>query len=167
MTVVKKNLISRITNNQWIVTIVSTMLGVIFGLYLNNYSERNTLAKAKKNALIQVSDEILENEKDLVDYVQLVKAKYKAFDYLLPHINDDFEIVIHQDSLEAFINYSKNVFSYESSEKYSKNEVEVSGELNLTVDSPLVLRGLSDITWNSYKQTNYLSITKFKCLTEI
>ena len=30
-----------------------------------------------------------------------------------------------------------------------------------------MIKGLSNITWQSYKQTNYLGITKFRCLVDI
>ncbi len=63
-----KNKIPKIFKNEWTVTLVSTMLGVIFGLYSTHYFENKQLQEAKNNALEEVRKEISKNEVSLKKY---------------------------------------------------------------------------------------------------
>ena len=143
------------------------MIGIIMGLYINNYHEHRSLIKAKLQALNQVSDELNENETNLQTYYDTLKTSYSTFTYVLSKLNADFELVIAKDSLSQFIEQSKGVFEYEDSEAFHEDSLSIAGDLSLNYTSKLVLLELSDIIWDTYKQTNFMSVTSFNCLTNL
>ena len=161
------NKISKFLSNDWTVTIVSTMLGIIIGLYITNYFEEKKLLKGKESALKQVSKELSDNNTILLDYHKVLKEKHQSFSNVIKVLNQDMELIIHTDSLENFKAQTKSVFAYSSNEPIANGQIKISGDLNLNVESQLLVRDLSHIIWDSYKQTNFLSVTKFKCVTEL
>ena len=154
-------------NNNWTVTIVSTMFGIILGLYITSYFEHRKLLSSKEAALTQVSKELTDNQNILRDYHVLLEEKFQGLSKLLISLNDDLELIAHSDSLESFMTATKSIFDYETHESIADQHVKIRGDVNLNIESQLLVRDLSDIIWNSYKQTDYLSVTKFKCLTEL
>lgn len=167
MTKLKRKRYIKFVRSNWVITLTSTMIGVILGLYLNGYYENKSLAADKKKAISQVYTEISENKKSLKNYHDLISKNYNEISYIFSKLNNDFEIIVHKDSTNRFINETKEIFSFAKSEKIDSNFVKIRGDLNFNVDSPLMFSGLSQITWQAYKQTNYLAITNFKCLKNI
>lgn len=143
------------------------MFGVILALYLNNYYERKSLSDDKEIALSQVLVELSENRSSLKDYYSIINEKYIELNYLFSKLNDESEIVLHKDSIEVFKEKSKLIFEFDEFENLDSEFVNMKGDLNLYIESPLMASSLSNITWESYKKTDYLTITDFKCLTEI
>ena len=161
----KKNYL-KLASSNWIITLTSTMIGVIFGLYLNNYNEKKSLYEDKVRALLQVSMELSENQKSLENYNDMLNKLFTEFNYFHTKHNDSI-IIVHIDSIEIFKNKTQNIFQFNRYEKINSKTVRIKGNISLNLNSSLVTYSLSDITWKSYKQTNYLSITNFKCLTSI
>ena len=80
-------------NNAWFVTLISTMVGIIAGLYITNYFENNRLHTAKENALHQVESELRDNHKMLEIFHEQLASKYKPVGYLLSNLNDNVLII--------------------------------------------------------------------------
>lgn len=159
--------LTKILNNSWTVTLVSTMVGIILGLYITNYFEEKKLLKEKENALQQVSKELSDNLLILEEYNEILRQKYDALDYLIGNLNEELELVIHKDSVEQFVQETALIFTFENFENLDNNQVKMRGDLEFFIKSELIARNLSRIVWESYKQTNYMSVTEFDCLTEI
>ncbi|WP_435415934.1 hypothetical protein [Polaribacter aestuariivivens] len=142
------------------------MLGVLLGLYLNGYYENKTLIEAKEKALEQVLNEVSENEEILTSYNAALKNKFNPMMYLFSKLNEDGEILVHKNSIKIFKENSKNIISIENIQEKSADFYQIYGTFDFYLDSPLLFKGLSNVTWQSYKQTNYLSITNFRCLID-
>ncbi|WP_438989198.1 hypothetical protein [Polaribacter sp.] len=167
MTKTKRKKYIKFVSSNWVITLTSTMIGVILGLYLNGYYENKSLAEDKKKAITQVFTEISENKKSLKNYHDLIIKNYNQINYIFSKLNNDFEIIVHKDSTNLFISKTKALFTFAKSEKINSNFAKIRGDLNFNVDSPLMISSLSQITWQAYKQTNFLAITNFKCLKHI
>lgn len=154
-------------NNNWIITIFSTMFGIIAGLYINDYFQNKSLLQSKEEAMVQVLKELGNNHEALSDYHDILTAKRAAFEVALVYISDDLELIVPKDSLDSFLNISKPIFSLEEKEILPDNYFKLRGEMDLYIESNLVATSLSDIIWSSFKETNYLSVTSFECLTGI
>ena len=153
-------------NNQWFRTIVSTMIGIIAGLYITNAFENRKLVKAKNIALEQVAIEIANNRDTLQIYHDTLTSLFNASAHVLPQINTD-KLIIHKDSLDNFIRQSKRIFTYEEHESHTKDSIRLSGELGIYFTSRLAILDLTQITWEAYKQANLLGITSFECLRSL
>lgn len=168
MTTPKKSIFKRLKESQWFMTLTSTTIGVLLGLYLTNYSADKSLKNGKEKAIQQITNELNDNEKELRKYNKALASNYNAITYVFSKLNTNFEIVISKDSLDAFKNNSKDFFDLQAIEKVNVNTIRLRGELNSQINSSLVVfKDLSDIVWKSYKQTDYMSITKFQCLTNL
>lgn len=163
----KKITLPNFSNSNWFITLVSTTIGVFLGFYLNNYSINRKLQEDKENAFASVTEELKENKNLLTEYDTILKSKYDVIDYLFTKIDDDFKIIIPEDSVSSFKEKTKSVFIFEKYDKKENGLVEVRGNLNLEINSKLVISNLSHIVWDSYKQTNYLSLTDFNCISEL
>ncbi len=157
----------RIISSNWFITLFSTMFGVIFGLYLNSRYEARTLHREKQKALTQVQDEITDNQETLADYYEVLHQKNEALGYVFSKLTADGEIIIATDSLDHFLARTAGTFELEGSEAIDDDQLRLRGELSLNLNSKLLVNDLSHVMWDSYKQTDYLSITPFKCLTDI
>ncbi|MFK7749643.1 MAG: hypothetical protein AB8B65_14700 [Kordia sp.] len=154
-------------NNPWFVTLISTMIGIISGLYITSYFENDRLHNAKENALQQVENELKENQILLKDFNEKLNKKHKPVGVLLSKIDDEMNLIIHKDSLESFKSKTSKVFHYTSFTAVDATQIKLHGSFDFKIEAGLMGKKLSSIVWNSYKQTNYLSITSFKCLTDI
>ncbi|EDP96071.1 hypothetical protein U8527_14270 [Kordia algicida OT-1] len=154
-------------NNPWFVTLISTMVGIIAGLYITSFFESNRLYNAKENALKQVESELKDNYKLLKEFNERLSEKYEPVGYILSNLNEEMNLIIHKDSLESFKKNTEKVFTYDSFTAVDETKIKLHGDFDFNIEAGLMGRNLSDIVWNSYKQTNYLSITDFECLTAI
>lgn len=163
----EKSLFSKVIHNPWFITLISTMLGIMLGIYLSNLNEKRLLLKGKNQALEKVLKELEENEEMLKGFNDTLQSKYESMSYIIPWINEDFDLIIHKDSLESFIAKSKFMFTYTGHEELPNDQLDVSGELEFYISSNLIFSDLSDIIWDAYKQMDYLSVTEFDCLTAL
>ena len=161
------NKIAKFFDNNWTVTLVSTMFGIIIGLYVTSYFEKKSLLRAKENALEQVATELSDNKILLESYHEVLDEKYQALSYLFGTMSQNMELITHLDSLNSFKTQTKSIFDFSTYESLANQQIKVRGDLNLHIESKLIARGLSHIVWDSYKQTNYMSVTKFDCLTDV
>lgn len=159
--------ISKITNSDWTITLVSTMLGIFLGLYFTNIFENRKLINAKENALEQVHNELTDNKNLLDEYYAITNEKFKSITKFLTFVNEDGELITHKDSLNSFKENSKSIFEYVESEPLDGGQIKIKGSLNLSIESMLLAKKLSHIVWDSYKQTNFMTVTPFECLTGI
>lgn len=160
-------MLKTILNSNWFITLSSTILGIVIGIYLTNLSNHNSLLKKKDRAIDQVIQEVADNQETLEGYYSQLKQSYPAFEYMLTKLNPEGELIIAKDSLEAFQKTMAGVFVYEGKKAIGKDSLKVSGELSVAFNSKLSLSKLSNIAWEAYKETDYLSVTDFKCITNI
>ncbi len=155
--------------DNWVITLFSTMFGVIAGLYLTDYYNDKQLNDSKLSALAMVKQEINQNKENLLVYDSICRKMYHRTAYVFSKINVAREILIHKDSTEVFEEKSDGIIENIKFEEYSKNKniIQVRGEMNLFVGSKLALLDLNDVIWESYKQTNYINVTSFNCMTAL
>lgn len=154
-------------NNPWFVTLISTMFGIVSGLYITSHFEKNRLYTAKEKALHQVESELKDNMSLVTELQEQLDTKYEQVDYLLSNLDENQELVISKDSLEVFKRKTAIVFEFEKAEPVSDSKIKLRGDFNFVLNVRLMGKKLSSIIWNSYKQTDYLSITNFECLTNV
>jgi hypothetical protein len=160
-------MLKTILNSNWFITLSSTILGIVIGIYLTNFSNHRSLLHKKDLAVEQVMLEIKENHEDLKDYYGQLSQAYPSFDYMLDKLNADGEIIIAKDSLEVFQGAMADIFVYENNRAVGSDSLKISGELSVAFDSKLSFSKLSSVVWDAYKQTDYLSVTDFECITSI
>jgi uncharacterized membrane-anchored protein YhcB (DUF1043 family) len=155
-------------NNPWFVTLISTMIGIIAGLYITNYFENNRLYVDKQKALKQVATELNDNHELLKDFHEKLAEKYDPMAVVFSNLNENMDLVIHKDSLQAFLKSTETMFAYDSFTSVDATQIELHGDLNFNLEAVgLMAKNLSSIVWNSYKQTDFLSITSFPCITNV
>ncbi|WP_299366233.1 hypothetical protein [Winogradskyella sp.] len=161
--------LSRFFKDNWVITLFSTMFGVIAGLYLTDYYEDRRLNKSKLNALEMVKQEIKNNKEELIAYDSICRSMYHRSSYVLSKINAENQIFIHKDSIEIFRRNANGIIEnleFETNVSH-KNTVQVRGDMTMLVRSKLALVDLNDVIWQSYKQTNYINVTSFNCITSL
>ncbi|WP_299521077.1 hypothetical protein [Winogradskyella sp.] len=163
----KKFLIS-----NWFITLFSTMLGVFAGLYLSNYFEAKKFKAAQREALEMIKKEIRNNQEILIEYDSISRLKIEQVAYFFSKTKGDLsssDMLIHNDSLASFKQKTKELIDNMETEKAenSNDSLKISGDANINIQSRLIVGELSNIAWNSYKQTNYTDITNFECITDI
>jgi len=155
-------------NNPWFVTLISTMIGIIAGLYITSYFQKNEMYNAKEKALVKVKKELQDNALILKDFHDKLSEKYEPMSAIFSNLNEHMDLVIPKDSLKAFLEVTDLVFAYDSLTTVSKTKIELHGDVNFNFDEvALFIRDLSDILWSSYKETNYIAITDFDCIARI
>lgn len=153
--------------SNWFITLFSTMIGVVLGFYLTNKGEESKLLKKKENAIKYVANELNENKIILKEYGKVLDKSFDQVDYLFSIPKKNKEIIIHKDSLQSFKTRTQDIFTFEKSREVSDNNIQIHGKFNFQLNSRLVAVDLSNVIWNSYKQTEYLSETNFKCVTDL
>jgi uncharacterized membrane-anchored protein YhcB (DUF1043 family) len=154
-------------NNPWFVTLISTMVGIIAGLYITSYFQENKMYTAKEKALEQVQEELKDNYTLLTDFHEKLAKNFTPMATVLDNLNEEMELVLHKDSLSSFLKTTDIVFDYEASKPINNTLVKLEGDLNFNIESGLIGKKLSDIVWDSFKQTDFLSITNFSCITDV
>lgn len=153
--------------SNWLITLVSTMLGVVAGFYLSNYGAERALHKAQQKALEAVKQELNENQGLLQEYQEIMLTKFTATRLVFGSINKDFELVVPKDSMDSFIQKTQSIFTYQSHKDTLQGQVKLQGDVNVDINNKLVVSNLSSVVWSSYKQTEFLSITPFGCISDI
>ncbi|WP_298511520.1 hypothetical protein [uncultured Kordia sp.] len=154
-------------NNPLFVNLISTMIGIIAGLYITSYFQENKLYDAKEKALIQVKQELHDNYSMLKDFHQKVEEKYEPIAIIASALDANMNLVIPKDSLQVFREQTSIIFDYASFTAVDDTLIQLHGDFNVFIESPLMAKKLSSLVWNSYKQTDFLSITSFKCITDV
>lgn len=162
-----QNKFFRLLNSNWTVTLLSTMIGIILGLYLTNLFQESVLLKEKAKALVQVVEELENNEKTLETYQKSLSAGFQSLNYFLTKLNEGGEIVIPKDSISSFERNAGPFFTLDSTEIRDAQNVVIRGDYDLNIQSPLMVRGLSDVVWKAYKQAGFIGATQFKCLRDL
>ncbi|MEO1030374.1 MAG: hypothetical protein AAFX55_03165 [Bacteroidota bacterium] len=155
--------------DNWVITLFSTMFGVIAGLYLTDYYEVQQLNKSKLSALEMVKQEIANNKETLSTYDSICRSIYHKSSYVFSKMNTNKEIFVSKDSVEVFKMKSDGIIEnleFESNSTYT-DKLRVRGDMNMFVGSKLALVDLNDVIWKSYKQTNFVNVTDFSCITSI
>lgn len=163
----KKTRILQWIDSNWVITLFSTMFGVIFGLYLTNYFENKSLENERSKAFNQVQQEIAQNEELLHKHDSVLRLKFNSFKFLSRYISDDFKIEVEQSVLDSFLIKTDAIFIKEEIIELNNKNVQLKGEANLYFESGLMINNLADVIWNSYKQTEYMKVTTFDCVTNI
>ncbi|WP_422107094.1 hypothetical protein [Winogradskyella sp.] len=161
--------LSKFFKDNWVITLFSTMFGVIAGLYLTDYYEDQQLNRSKLSALEMVKQEIANNKETLSTYDSICRSIYDKSSYVFSKMNTNKEIFVSKDSVEVFKSKSDGIIEdleFESSSTYT-DKLRVRGDMNMFVGSKLALVDLNDVIWKSYKQTNYVNVTDFSCITSI
>ncbi len=143
------------------------MVGIVIGLYLTRHFEKRAQASAQQEAMAQVFQEIEDNNTLLKKHYDVLESSYTSMRYLFSKVDDNLALVLHKDSVAHFKTATASIFTYTGEEPLPDDKRRIRGDMNLDIESELIARDLSDIVWTSYKQTAYLSITPFKCLTDI
>ena len=158
----------KIASSSWVITLISTMIGVIAGFYLTDFNERRKLNSEKSIAFGMVTQELEDNYQNLKKFNDTLNAYLHPFKYVISLTDRDMEsLIIPKDSLDIFMERSKKVFLYESWEPNGNDSISIKGDLSVNFESKLVIANLSHLVWDSYKQSKYLSVTPFKCLINL
>lgn len=158
--------IRKLLASQWVITLTSTMLGVVIGLYLSETNARSNTQEAQEVALTMVNQEISGNQKLLQEYHNVLGEKYEALSTFLPALNGDM-VLVHKDSVDRFTQKVRSLMKLEKVEPYSDEMVRLRGELNFNLHTPMLLQEMSNVNWNVYSNTDYMTITPFNCVTTI
>ncbi|MEM6643178.1 MAG: hypothetical protein AAF616_09385 [Bacteroidota bacterium] len=156
--------------NAWVVTLTSTILGIVIGIFLTDFFQQRRLIKDQKNALELVIQEIEDNQVKLREYHDTLALKFDAFQYLYPYLfENEKQLVVHKDSLQHFKRKSFPIVKISGTDSITTDSVRITGEVNLSFNSnsTILLTGLTTVVWDTYKSTNYLSVTRFGCLTRL
>lgn len=168
MTEIKQNIIKKIVNSSWFITLISTMIGVIAGFYLTDYNEKRKLLNGRDEAMKIVINELDDNQSNLQIFNDSLKIYYQPFFHVMSYYDIKEEtIIISKDSLDSFIEKTKLVFTFSKAEPHSKDKISINGVLELNFTSKFLIADLSHIVWDAYKQSSFISATQFSCLREI
>jgi len=160
--------ISKFLTNDWVITIISTMVGVIVGLYLTNYNEDQKLKNAQQKAFDMVTKELKKNKDVLTVYDSICDIAYQKSSYVFSLMTTNKELFIPKDSIEIFKKLSKGMINDITIEETTKKDsVRIRGEMDLTLTSKLAVLDLNHVIWESYKQTNFLNATNFECVIQL
>ncbi|GGI55856.1 hypothetical protein [Winogradskyella haliclonae] len=161
--------LSKILISNWFITLFSTMLGVIGGLYLSNHFENKKLIDSKQNAIFMIKKELENNNEQLHIFDSISRQAYDKTSYVFSKMNPNYNIFIHKDSLNRFKEKSLGMVDNIETKphKISRDSIQIKGDMNLEIGSKLAVLDLNDIVWNSYKQTNYMDVTSFDCVTSL
>ncbi len=164
---IKTNRLFSIFTGNGFITFTSTIIGVFVGIYLTDFYNRQSQLKARDDAFKQVSKEISTNADLLKDYRDTLQISFERLNYFNTKLNNDLKIIIHKDSLLVFKNKLKGVLTVENTALHNSDSIQVRGDLNLNINSNLILFDLQTVIWSTFKQTDYLSLTPFDCISNI
>lgn len=165
--------IKKLWKSTWFVTMTSSIIGIVFGIYLTSYLQNRSLVREQKHAMSRVFQELKQNKENLQECYDTLTLKHNGFKYFAPYLIDIItdekeDFVIHKDSLDLFKQQTRSIVLVESIESIA-DSIKIDGEFNLQINvgSPILLTGLSHIIWDVYRNTDFLSITDFDCLSEL
>jgi len=164
----KSSLFKKIINSSWFITLLSTMIGVIAGFYLTNYNEKRKLDIGKRQAIEMVVQELENNHQNLKQFNDSLNFYYPPILYVLSNIDkEELTIIIEEDSLTSFIQKAEKVFFFSGTAPAESGKIKVSGDFKIELVSNFFMADLSHIVWDTYKQSQFMNITSFDCLTNV
>jgi len=158
-----KNILKIAANSSWVITLTSTMLGVLIGLYLNDYNTNLNLEKKRVNAFQDVLTEIDNNFVKLAEYHDEIDFKLKELRQVSKLYNTDMKIIIHKDSLNSINQKFRNPLH----ELPATHQDSLRLYYLYSISANLIIMDLHTATWDTYKQTDFLGLTDFNCIATI
>jgi hypothetical protein len=158
-----KNILKIAANSSWVITLTSTILGVLIGLYLNDYNTNLNLEKKRVNAFQDVLTEIDNNFVKLAEYHDEIDFSLKEQRQVSKLYNTDMKIIIHKDSLNSINQKFRNPLH----ELRAIHQDSLWLFYSTRISANLIVMDLHTATWEAYKQTDFLGLTDFNCIATI
>lgn len=165
----QNNFLARIFSPAAIGTLVSTMIGVIAGIYLTNYFSKRQLVLEKEDAMEVVFKELDDNAKELQEFHDEQLEKFQDLSYLMQWMDFEEGLIIPADSLDSFKHETEHIIAIDEIEDLNDGRLHLTGEFTLNFDpgSTIVIVGLSDIVWQSFRARDFLQVTDFNCISNL
>lgn len=162
-----KKTLESVFKNQWTITLIATMLGVLAAIYLSDIYQGQKLNTQKDLALAAVLEEMSKNEEELTEYHETLRRFYEPLSAVMPYLNEGDSLIMlpaHKDTLlEAF----PNIFEITGQKPTDGPEVNYALDIRININSRFIVSDLSDLAWSLFKQTEYLTLIGFQCIYSI
>lgn len=156
--------------NDWVITLVATMVGVFVGIYLNGIYDQRKLNRSKEEALRDVQTELSDNLQLLTSWDSVMSSQFVPFAQLTNFMEDsEDETMVRMTAatMDSFQRSNLGFLVVNDAEpltgKYNRYHVEVEMDLN----SPLVLLPENQLTREAFKSTEYINHLDFGCIKYI
>lgn len=155
--------ISKIFSNSWVITLSATLIGVFLALYLNEWVASRKLNTQKSIATQNIIAEINSNKKSLGPTMKKHIQMLEVLLFLGEHVNEEDEMIASKEAMNNFRNKHPNLIFISDSTLLKNGNYNYKGEINMD-DISLPNLNLSNIAWNTLKNSGFSTSYKFKCL---
>ncbi|MEQ9232290.1 MAG: hypothetical protein RIF46_16530 [Cyclobacteriaceae bacterium] len=144
-------------SNQWTVTIVGTMVGVLAAFFLNDWRENRSLEMERHKRLDKIYEELHSNksivEKNFTDLTGFMNA-YKM-------IKDPEAVIMETREMDDFIKENGIWFQVMDSSKIEEGLFSYTLGINLSIPTE---SQMSDFAWTSSRSSEIFAFIDFECL---
>ena len=158
-----KNTLIAVFSNDWTVTLVATMLGVLAGIYLNGFFTRSNLEVESQGAVRLIVREVEKNQ-DIVKSTLEVHHKFlPAFQFVFDNLDKNQDIVVASSEMRDFQRNHPDTYVLSDSALIEEGVYKYKGEMYVEFDAILSVQ-LSDIAWETLTNSNLSSVLDYDCL---
>ncbi len=156
--------------NDWVITLVATMVGVFVGIYLNGVYDQRKLDRSKEEALRDVQTELIDNLQILTSWDSVMSRQFVPFTQLAHFMEDaEGETIVHMRAaqMDSFQRANPDFLVIKDTEPLTEKTNRYHVEVEMDLNSPLVLLPENQLTWEAFKSTEYINHLDFGCIKYI
>ena len=157
-----RNGITKIFRSSWTITILSTMIGVFAGIFLNGLFKESNLNRQSRIAMDKIEQEITSNEQIIVGNYKENMKYFEITKFIFENMNTDGDLILTSVDMAQFRLKYPDVLANIDSLKVKNDIYKYSGELNFDLNPPSLT--ISNIAWITFKNSQLTSNTSYECL---
>lgn len=154
--------LSKLFENNWVVTLTATLIGVFAALYLNEWMSGKKQRDQKEIATQNVLSEISSNHEKLSVAAERHRDMVGILNFLNDHSDDESSLVASPDSMQVFQQKFPGTIMVEDSTLVSEGMYRYSADVNLGFSLPQ--HEISTIAWRTLKSSGIGPDFEFECL---
>ena len=154
--------VNKLLNNDWVITLTATLIGVFLALYLNDWSNNRALKEESRVAKSIIIDELKYNESNLKEVLESHKRLRDIFIFLGNNYQGVEGLISSPLVINEFQQKYPDILTVKDSTWLDVNKFKYEGEINLNLGLPRI--NLKGIAWETFKDTKVGTLYDFECL---
>lgn len=148
--------------NHLIISIVATMLGVIFGIYISNILETKKIREQSEVGTSKIMTELRSN-KDIVARSAEVHIRFaNLLEFVQKNIDENDELITDQKTMSDFQKRYPEAIVLQDSTELKPGIFKYVGDIQLDIDN-IASFSISNVAWTSFMQANLIATIEYDC----
>lgn len=162
-----KKVIHALSKNQWIISLITTTVGVYLGIFVSDYYAKQSAIEKTARAFERVKTELVDNHEIFLEWDSISRVNYDAFEFIMNNRADDGSFTMTATMMDSIKRKYADFLTITDSTLVELDTFRYEGSFYVGIDSPLLLAPGRHTAWMALKSADYFNYLTFDCINVI